>query len=288
MKKLLIIIFLIIVVGKNFAQITVNFIMNGTPPAKLVEWSSKPGTATLVVNNNTQQPRVVKIRTELKSADGSTTIAVTNPQQMRLITLNTGNNIFQANDVLPLQALEFLSSTALNTYLKTGKLVQGNYQICVRLDSAGLPIPITGTQCRVIQLTGIQLPVLIAPQHETLLNPIEAQNAIIFRWTNALRASAELPIYQLEVYEILPTQQPVQALRSNQPILVTTVKGTTQYIWRPQLLFNDSVTHRFIWTIRTTDAQGNLFSTTDGNEEGRSEPKIFMIGHTYPSKKRKQ
>lgn len=286
MKKILIVIFLIVIVEKNFAQITVNFIMNGTPPAKLVEWSSKPGTATLVINNNTQQQRVVKINTEIKSADGSSTIAFTNPQRMRAIILNTGNNIFQANEILPLHAIDFLSSTSLNSYLKTGKLLQGNYQVCVRIDSVGLPVPIAPTQCRIIQLTGIQLPVLIAPRQETVLKAVEAQNAIIFRWTNALRANTDLPYYQLEVYEILPTQEPVQALRSNQPILVTTVRGTTQYIWRPQLLFNDSLTHQFIWTIKTTDSQGNVFSSTDGNEEGRSEPNVFSIGSITPTKKK--
>ena len=35
----------------------------------------------------------------------------------------------------------------------------------------------------------------------------------------------------------MQTQNPIQALRSNQPLLDQEVIGTTQYIWRPQLSF---------------------------------------------------
>jgi hypothetical protein len=45
--------------------------------------------------------------------------------------------------------------------------------------------------------------------------------------------------YKLMVFEVLPHQNPVQAMRSNFPILTQEVRGTTQYIWQPQGIIND-------------------------------------------------
>jgi hypothetical protein len=85
------------------------------------------------------------------------------------------------------------------------------------------------------------------------------------------------------VFEVLPTQNPVQALRSNQPLLDKQILGATQYIWQPQLSFApvDSSAIRklptFIWTIQSLDKAGNPVTQTDGNGEGRSEPIIFFV-----------
>ena len=143
------------------------------------------------------------------------------------------------------------------------------------LDSTGNPL--TQLVTREFTLTGIQLPILFAPYDKQQLPAVLAQTAITFRWTNIIKSTPDIPSYNLQVFEVLPRQKDVQALRANQPILNVIVKGNTQYIWRPQLLFNDSLQHKFIWTIRTTDGQGNLYSTTDNNPEGRSEPRVFIV-----------
>ena len=269
---------------KGRAQISINLIVNPDPPAKLAEWNTRTGTINLLVTN-IGSSRTVKVRTTLTDPSGQV-IGSTDPLRTKNISLPLGTTLLNTNDVFPLDLMQF-SIGASASLQKTGKLPQGSYQLCVRLDSALTLTPITTTQCRNMNLVGLQLPFLLVPYDGQKLPTTAAKTAITFRWSNVLKAGNDQPNYQLEVYEILPTQQPVQALRSNQPILVTTVKGRTQYIWRPQLLFNDSLTHRFIWTIRTTDAQGNLFSITDGNEEGRSEPKVFSIGYTSAVKKNK-
>ena len=100
--------------------------------------------------------------------------------------------------------------------------------------------------------------------------------------------------YRIQVFEVLPTQSPVQALRSNQPVLDKEVVAATQYIWQPQLSFTpyDGETKKlpaFIWTIQSLDKPGGLpITQTDGNGEGRSDPIIFFVNPDKNKKPKKE
>jgi len=256
------------------AQLSIQLIVNPAPPAKLSEWAVKNNTVTLIATNASAASRKVIINSVLKTNSGDV-VATRILVPGFAYTLPPGNTIFSAQDVIPLNQMSFAGSYR-SGLLRTGKLPQGSYQLTVELDSSS-GTPFTPPATRDFTLAGIQLPILFAPYDNQRLSAIAAQTAVTFRWTNVIKSSADVPNYNLQVFEILPHQKAVQALRANQPILNVVVKGNTQYIWRPQLLFNDSLEHKFIWTIRTTDGQGNLYSTTDANAEGRSEPRVFVI-----------
>jgi hypothetical protein len=116
----------------------------------------------------------------------------------------------------------------------------------------------------------------------------------MFRWTPIIPRPQEKFQYRLQVFEVLENQQPVQALRSNQPVLDKTTFDATQFIWQPQGILGfvedenmDSTGTRkgwngtvkgkkFVWTIQTLDALQNPIAV-DGNSEGRSEPIIFTV-----------
>lgn len=259
----------------SYAQVSIQLIVNPTPPAKLSEWALRGSTVTLVATNISPVPKTVIIYSEIKTISGDL-VATKMPVPGLFYTLPTGNTLFSVRDVIPLNYMSFAGSYRSGLQ-KTGKLPQGVYQLSVRLDSiSGAPVTTTATS--IFTLAGIQLPILFAPYDKEHLSATIAQTAITFQWTNVIKSSPEVAYYNLQVFEVLPRQKNVQAMRANQPILNVIIRGATQYIWRPQLLFTDSLQHKFIWTIRTTDASGNLFSTTDANAEGRSEPKIFIIG----------
>jgi hypothetical protein len=117
------------------------------------------------------------------------------------------------------------------------------------------------------------------PYNNERLTREQAQTTITFRWTPVAPPQREQPYYHLQVFEIFNYQNPLQALRANQPLLDVTVRAQTQYIWRPQLSFiDDTLSKRFIWTIQTLDVNRNPLVQTDGNGESRSEPFIFYIG----------
>jgi hypothetical protein len=107
------------------------------------------------------------------------------------------------------------------------------------------------------------------------------------------------------VFEALENQTPMQALRSNQPLLNKDVIGTTQFILQPQMMMipcspcpdmepdMDSAmalkagvstsrsnvrTKTFIWTIQCFDNLGRPFGVGNINGDGISEPIIFYVG----------
>lgn len=259
------------------AQISIQLIVNPTPPARLSEWAVKSNTVMLIATNSSGGSRNVIIYSEIKTISGDA-VATRILIPGFFYTLPPGNTIFSARDVIPLNQMSFAGSYKSGLQ-RTGKLPQGNYVLGVRLDSTSGQ-PLTQLVRRDITLAGIQLPILFAPYDNQQLSAPTAQTAITFRWTNVIKSTADVPSYNLQVFEVLPRQKNMQALRANQPILNVIVNGNTQYTWRPQLLFNDSLQHKFIWTIRTTNGQGNLYSITDANPEGRSEPKVFLITNT--------
>ena len=256
------------------AQVSVQLILNPVPPARLSEWPVRINTVVLTVSNFFSVTRRMVIYSEIKTAAGDL-VATRMITPAAIYSVPPGNSNYSARDVLPLNQMSFAGSYR-SGLLRTGKLPQGTYRLSVQmLDSAGNQL--TPLVTREFMLTGIQLPILFAPYDKQQIPAVLAQTAITFRWTNIIKTTPDIPSYNLQVFEVLPKQREVQALRANQPILNVIVKGNTQYIWHPQLLFNDSIPRKFIWTVKTTNDQGILYSTTDANPEGRSEPRTFII-----------
>lgn len=256
--------------NKAIAQLTASLLL-GRPPAYLSDWNN-PIAGQLLINFNGAAARI-KLRTQLQDADGNT-IATSNTGTAQIININRGANIIRMDRVLQLENMQFTGgNNALST---SGKLSPGTYQICVQVLTADGTV-ITDVQCRVFNQVNYQLPYLLSPNDKDWLDANTAQTAITFRWSSLVPLSQETPTYRLQVYEVLSGQTTLQALRSNQPILLTEQKRITQYIWRPQLSFKDSALHIFIWTVQTLDSKGVPIITADENTQGRSEPRVFGI-----------
>ncbi len=255
------------------AQYNINLLL-GRPPQYLSDWS-KPISGQLIINYTgvAGNPQPVKIFTQLQDVSGST-IATSNTANAQLINTIRGAVFVTMDRVLQLENMQF--SGSLNTLTTSGKLPPGNYQICVQLlDANG--VELTSVQCRPFVQIQYQLPFLLTPNDKQWLDANTAQTAIIFRWSNVTPASQELNTYRLQVYEVLTDQTPMQALRSNQPILLIEQQKSTQYIWRPQLSLKDSANHVFIWTVQTLDREGQPIGIADVNTQGNSEPRVFGI-----------
>ena len=203
-----------------------------------------------------------------------------------------------------------------STLEKTGKLPADNYQLCVQLVNPGDYLPVSEQRCRNFTIAAFQLPIPVMPASETIMDIEKAKSAITFRWTPVAPMPAQPVTYRVTVFEVLPGQTSVQALRSNQPLLAKDVIGTTQYIWQPQLglticckdgdvagdekikhdtststknkpviepgVTNDKLkeepdAYAFIWTIQTFDQQGRPFGDGNINGDGISEPIVFFI-----------
>ncbi|MGB3007303.1 MAG: hypothetical protein WBC06_12385 [Chitinophagaceae bacterium] len=298
MKKILLIAAIYFTGNNCLAQFTTNLIVTPQPPGSLLNWGTKD--LTYIVSSPGGATRQVVIKATLKTPDG--TAATTNLAKARIITLGSGNLIFYAADVIPLTAMVF-SGKYKTSMDKTGKLPADNYQLCVQLVTPTDYIPVSEERCRSFTLASFQLPIPVSPANEEVMDAIKAQTAITFRWTPVTPRPSEPVRYIVTVFEVLEKQTPMQALRSNQPLLTKEVMGTTQFIWQPQLSFMskekpadtvkihisgdphvseklamDSIgATTFIWTIQTTDSRGVPFGDGNINGDGISEPNFFTI-----------
>lgn len=277
MKKYCLLILLTIFSVNTFSQIATALTVN-QPPATLSEWALSNTAIVYVIDKagtvgGTQQ---VVIKADIKTVDG-TVVATVDLAKAPIYTLSPGTRIFYAKEVLPLD-ITILNGSYKSTVERTGQLPSGTYQVSVQLVQPGTFAALTPLITRVFTLTAPQLPYLISPSNADSLKAKTAETAIIFRWTPLIPQTQPQPYYRLQVFEVLPYQQPLQALRGNQPMLDVTVRGQTQYIWRPQIPFTtDTLARKFIWTIQTLNDSRRPYVQTNGNGESRSEPFMFYI-----------
>jgi len=280
MKKyhLLFTVALFLIVQVAQAQITLNLALNKRPQPWLSDWVNPVNgqmIITYMVRPTLNDPSV-KLKTTLLDERGSI-IGISNINSARIYTLRAGVNQFSIAEALQLQNLAFQGNFQ-NLLQRTGRLTAGQYQLTVEVMNTKGDV-VRAKQTRIFFITSYQLPILMQPANGSTLDARLAQNIIMFRWTNVIPSSGEFFQFRVQVFEILPGQTPMQAFRGNRPLLdEPAIKGSTQYIWRPNLPMLDSTANKqFIWTVQTLDANGLPIPGMDMNIQGRSEPAIFSI-----------
>lgn len=260
------------------AQYNLTLTIQYPAPSYLSDWNnSMAGIMTVIHNTPIASPVSVKFRTQVSYSNGGI-IATSNDATAQIYSIRAGANTFTLDKVLQLENLQFTDGVIANSLQTTGKLPEGSYQLCLELIGSQRNEVLTKSPvCRPFTQVTYQLPYLLAPNDKTWLDASIAQSVITFRWTPLVPQLKERVVYLLQVFEVLDGQKPVQALRSNQPILNAEVRNTTQYVWRPQLSLKDTTGHVFIWTVQTLDYKGIPISSADDNNQGRSEPKVFGV-----------
>ncbi len=280
MKKyhLLFTVLMFLMVQVAQAQITLNLALNKRPQPWLSDWVNPVNgqmIITYMVRPTLNDPSV-KLKTTLLDERGNI-IGISDINSARIYTLRAGVNQFSIADALQLQNLA-LQGNFQNLLQRTGRLTAGQYQLMVEVMNTKGDV-IRAKQTQIFFITSYQLPILMQPANGSTLDARLAQNIIMFRWSNLIPSSAEFFQFRVQVFEILPGQTPMQAFRGNRPLLdEPAIKGSTQYIWRPNLPMLDSTANKqFIWTVQTLDANGLPIPGMDMNIQGRSEPAIFSI-----------
>ncbi len=290
------------------AQFSVTLVVDPNPPGSIINWDAR--TLTYIISNGTGAIRQAVIKTVITTTDG-TPVATTNLAKARVITIGPTNTLLYAADVMPLEIMVFVGKFK-NSLERTGKLPAGSYNICVQLVTPTDFIPMSEERCRTFTIASIQLPIPMTPINEDVIESEKAQTAITFRWT-PLAPTPKQPVkYIVTIFEVLDKQTPMQALRSNQPLLTKEVMGTTQFIWQPQMSFiktkiwtkdtadksgiehsgdpheytNDDLLRQamdsidattFIWTIQTIDFNHVPVGDGNVNGDGISEPSVFTV-----------
>ncbi len=249
--------------------------LNARPTSLLSNWANRPEILNYIVSYEGPANFPVKIKATFKDGSGNAIGASDlNLTPNRIFTI--GNTVLQSKDAVLLQSIRFTGNVQ-RTLNASGRLPAGSYQLSLQILNAATLEPLSEDQTRPFNVVSFQLPILMQPQNETVLSAEQARVAITFRWTQLAPAPTQERItYQLQVFEVQEGQTPMQAFRSNQPLVNQEVSGVTQYIWQPQLYLSDSAQNRqFIWTVQTLDANG--FGFNNGVGDGRSEPFWFSI-----------
>jgi hypothetical protein len=304
MKKLAFLSWLCLIVISASAQFKIDLIMSSTPPGNLTEWVNRREVLTLLVTGQAGiPPQNLKIKTEIKTTDGTVIGNTDLARASSFAFAGSAPTILTATEVMPMENMVFTGKYK-SSLQRTGKLPADNYILCVQLVRPVDFAPASEVKCKSFYLAATQLPVLMKPYNEEVLDAKLAQTAITFRWSPVSPRTTAQITYRIQVFEVLPNQTPMQALRANQPLLDQELTGATQYIWRPQLTFMayftadntqgsmpDNPHHnkivstgtdtvhipRFIWTLQTLDDHGLPITQTDGNGEARSEPVVFYV-----------
>jgi hypothetical protein len=280
------------------AQLTQTLFLNANPPASLADWYTKREIFLYVVNNaGGMSPRAV-IKAEIKNASGEL-VAVTNLSTAPVYTFSSPSTILEAQQVLGLEYLTFRGSYAASLK-RTGMLPSENYQLCLQLVTPADYRPLSEVICRNFFLASYQPPYPLMPSQDAALDATKAQQAIIFRWTPVSPKPLQPVIYEIVVTEMLPHQTPMQAFRSNQPLLKKEITGTTQYIWTPQLNLKDgccndasadslhkdnpptetatkkqNIIKKFVWGVRAKTSTGYITANSDAGSDGFAEVLLF-------------
>lgn len=277
MKKILLYISTFFLSSVLSAQLFTTLNVQNTPTPVLSEWATQNSIINFVVDKADPNPQQGIFRTSIKLLDG-TVVGFTDISRATPVTFNRGTKVYFSKDVMQLEIMNFLGIYR-SSIDQTGKLPANIYQLCVEILSPANFQPLASEKCRNFRVAALQLPILVMPTNNSILPLLIAQTAITFRWTPLIPAAQVIPTYRIQVFEVLNHQQPMQALRSNQPVLDIKVVGITQYIWQPRLAFNstDTIPFKFIWTIQTLNNNGEPVIKSDGNGESRSEPFVFTI-----------
>jgi hypothetical protein len=312
MKKIFLLILIATILQNSIAQVNTNLVVSATPPASLLQWNVNRETLTFIVFPAQGSISQYKIKTEIKLSDG-TVVGKTDLNKSKTYSLSSATTIYNATDVVPLENMIFTGKykTSLE---KTGKLPADNYEICVQLVRPPDYVPFSEIKCKSFYLAATQLPTLMKPYNEEVLDYDIAKTIITFRWTPVVPKPKALVSYKILVFEVLENQNPVQAMRSNFPVLSAEVRGVTQYIWQTRGIIEDGIENqmqqrkgwdgtvkgktievvdssnqlrkgwdgtvkggRYVWTIQSFDNLGQPLGDGNVNADGTSEPTVFFV-----------
>lgn len=270
-SKLIIKLILIVFLSENIYAQTIQLIMSPKPSPYISDWKSRTETVTLIITNSGTKDISLKLKTELFDGSGSL-IAYTISGKMPVMTIPPGVNHYNAEDVFPTSAITY-KGKAERTVVKTGRIPDDNYKICISLTDhvTGSQIGNTSTVCKFFTITAYMAPVLLSPKDgENILE--KSARSIFFRWTPVTPSPSVVVTYRLIVFEVLPGQEPMTAIRSNQPLVEKDNKGVLQTQWPVEFLLPEAG-KKYVWTVIPLDEEGRKIL----DEPGFAQPFGFSV-----------
>jgi prefoldin subunit 5 len=235
------------------------------PSADITKWEEYPTSLILTVNNSTSDIQFGVLQLEIRQ--GSSVIARTSPSAGVFLELAPGSSVYTADVIFPASSIDYVG------ILPGSDLTAGDYEICAHLllDSP-IEVPPSCTFLIINEEIIPETPEPIFTQAPILITPMDGieilpDERITFTWTRSIPDGP----YEMLVFEIREGQQPMIALRVNQPIIHESIEGSSMYTWGPDYEMPNPG-GKYVWTVRIVDDLGLPFD--DGL---MAEPGLFTI-----------
>ena len=250
-----------------------NLIFTPYPSPYLSDWETNPtslGQLTIINNNgSTDDVRVRAIVT--KQDRGEVFRSVTNP-----IPLN-GSPVQDVDNttLISFSDASYSDDEFRRIVQMTGRLLEGEYTVCLTIEKLTGGMSATGI-CSDFTIQYPDAPRLMSPDdEENISTPTPYPN---FEWVPVIVPPAYEIKYTFRIVEILPTQNPFEAITSNYPIYEDNQIRTNTFLYpieAPELINGKT----YAWQIQALDQYG--FPPTQN--QGKSEIFSFTINGTSGS-----
>lgn len=268
MKRFILSILLTLGIQALYGQLSVQVIVPPLP-SRVSELFDQSDRIQLIVTNTSSSEQ--RFRASGKVGIDDAVIASILPSQSPVEIIGPGQvRTYNLNDLAVFQnSIDYQSPVVINI-LRSGYLPAGYLNWCFTLHQADNPsIILCQEQCRGARTTTYQAPVALFPDNGEVL---PATGLSMFRWSPVTPVYPGALRYELSVFEIQPGQEPIQALRVNQPLWQNSVPST-QVNWPVEVPREPG---QYVWIVRAFDNAGNLV----GSGETSTEPRIFSIPST--------
>ncbi|MCX6834927.1 MAG: hypothetical protein NTW07_07310, partial [candidate division Zixibacteria bacterium] len=243
----------------SFAQTdwTANLVLDPYPSPYLADWEANPNIGQADIFNGTDSTvRVRFLVTITRSGRGQIADA-----ESRVFEFPPGSSTnITTRDLIDYESVDYDRSIE-DIAVRTGRLPEGEYEACLRLEEEGGPILIDRV-CAQFTIIYPDPPFLVYPSdQETIVTPNP-----IFQWTPVLVPAGHPVYYNLRVSEVLPEQVPAQALAANYPQFERSGIGTTGLQYPiDALAFRKG--SRYAWQVQVLDDEGYPPATNEGRSE---------------------
>lgn len=273
-RKPVLLLFVMLLGSTAFAQVQISLNADASPNPRISDWIDRNEMVVLTVTNTTPSLEGTRYKIRFSLYRDDVLVADNNLASMPEHQLITGSEVFMADEVLPMNAVNFYGSVR-ELVVRTGLLPAGTYRICISLvDLQMKTLSVPEEVCRPMIITGYQLPELVWPSGGTTLQDVQLTGTS-FTWSPMIPSpSATTGLkYQVVVTEVYPHQSPSQALLVNYPLVDVEVNGGNSLLW-PYDADIPADTTRFVWSVRPLTLDGQPYFAENG---GFAVPAAFHV-----------
>ena len=247
----------------GFSQIAANLYFDPYPSPYISDWETKMDMAALSITNNRADPLDLKLHAVICTADGR---EIARGWSLPLTVLPGLTEEIASDQFIDWGSVTYdrsLQSQAIST----GRLPEDIYAFCIGIYTADTQELLDEVEAE-FNILSFGQPSLISPEDGSILEILQQP----FEWTPITDFSEFETSYWFRIYEVLPGQNPMDAIASNMAFHEEELFNQTMFLY-PIDAQEFEKGKQYLWYVQATDGAGKSI----GENEGRSELWTFSF-----------